>query len=282
MRTRYGKSTVPEIYRAHRSNPLPRIDVRGYLLLPLALPLLPALVLSLMRGRADHVLVELASLGLIGTAVWLVRRSARPELQTHAPDKARRLRWLGSGSLALACTICDRFLVGHGTGFSLLIGALTMLGAWLAWWPHAPTMQDEASTASKAVRQQLAQACAQVERLEALTRRIADPRLTDRLARITGEAREILLLLEADPNDVGKARRFLSVYLEGALQVCERYERTALQHGVTELEQDFTDVLDTIARVFAEQRARLLAHEVLDLDVQIEVLKRRLELEGIA
>lgn len=274
---------MPEIYRPARSGGLPHIDVRAYLLLPLALPLVPAMVLSMMRGRADHLLAEIATLGLIGAAVWLMRRGLRPQLQAEAPASASRLRWFGSGALALACAVCDRFLIGHGTGFTLLVAALTMLGAWLAWWPVARGGNARrAPDAPKAVREQLAQARSQIERLEALSGRIDHPQLTGRLASIAGEAREVLHLLEADPGDVGKARRFLSVYLEGALQVCERYERTALQHGVTTLEHSFTEVLDTIAQAFAEQRQRLLAHEVLDLDVQIEVLKRRLELEGIA
>lgn len=260
---------------------MPRVDLRGYLLLPLALPLLPATVLSLARGRTDHVLAELATLGLIGAAVWLVRRGLRPQTLLEAPDSARRLRWMGSGALALGCAVCDRFLIGHSTGFSVLIAGLTLVGAWLAWWPHETTGAAD-STAPKAVRQQLAQARAQIERLDALAKRLRQLPLAERLNQIVGEARQILGLLEADPGDVSKARRFLSVYLEGALQVCERYENTALQHGVTALEENFTEVLDTIARVFAEQRERLLANDVLDLDVQIEVLKRRLELEGIS
>ncbi|MEM9387197.1 MAG: 5-bromo-4-chloroindolyl phosphate hydrolysis family protein [Pseudomonadota bacterium] len=272
---------MPEIYRSPRHAALPRVDLRGYLLLPLALPLVLATVLSLARGRTDQVLAELASLGLIGAAVWLVRRSLRPETLREAPDVARRARWLGSGALALGCAICHRLLIGHSTAFSLLIAGLALLGAWLAWWPHE-TADAGSRGAPRAARQQLARARGQIERLDELARRLRAPQLSTRLDRIVAESRQILRMLEEDPSDVSKARRFLSVYLDGALQVCERYEKTALQHGVTELEENFTEVLDTIARAFAEQRERLLANDVLDLDVQIEVLKRRLELEGIS
>jgi len=40
-------------------------------------------------------------------------------------------------------------------------------------------------------------------------------------------------------------------------------------------------VLVTIEQVFGEQQQKLLENDVLDLDVQIEVLKTQLEREGV-
>ncbi|MEO0973137.1 MAG: 5-bromo-4-chloroindolyl phosphate hydrolysis family protein [Pseudomonadota bacterium] len=273
---------MPEIYRPPRPSMPASLDLRGYLLLPLALPLVPAFVLSLLRGRADHVLAELLTLALILSAVWAVRRALRPELRHERAGEARRLRWLGAGALALACAICDRFLVSHGTLFSVIIAALTGVGAWLAWWPHEAAGPSAATTLPKTAQRQLAQARTQISGLEDLARRVQQPALTAQLEAISAEASEIVAMLEAEPRDVAKTRRFLSVYLQGALQVGERYERTALKHGVTSLEQNFVEVLETIQQAFREQRERLIANDVLDLDVQIEVLRRRLELEGIA
>jgi hypothetical protein len=56
----------------------------------------------------------------------------------------------------------------------------------------------------------------------------------------------------------------------------------AHRHGdAPELTQRFRNVLITIEEQFRRQRERLRKADVLDLDVQIEVLKKQLEQEGI-
>jgi hypothetical protein len=77
-----------------------------------------------------------------------------------------------------------------------------------------------------------------------------------------------------------RARRFLTVFLEGAEQVSDGYARTHRYSDSAELEQSFRTVLITIEDQFKSQRARLRQADVLDLDVQIEVLKKQLAQEG--
>ena len=94
--------------------------------------------------------------------------------------------------------------------------------------------------------------------------------------------RQTAWLVEENPRDLRRARKFLNVYLTGAQRVSEGYARTHRRAGSEELESDFRDVLSTIENVFEEQRRKLLAKDALDVDVQIEVLARQLEREGVA
>jgi len=71
------------------------------------------------------------------------------------------------------------------------------------------------------------------------------------------------------------------VYLEGAQRVSEGYARTHSKLESGELEDNFRRVLDSIEQVFAQQQARLLEDDALDLDVQIEVLQKQLQQEGV-
>ena len=74
----------------------------------------------------------------------------------------------------------------------------------------------------------------------------------------------------------------MNVYLDSALRVSESYARTHVQAPSAELETRFRNVLVTIEQVFGEQQRKLLENDVLDLDVQIEVLKTQLEREGVS
>jgi hypothetical protein len=102
-----------------------------------------------------------------------------------------------------------------------------------------------------------------------------------RLTRIAGQGRGMLEQIAARPSDLRRARRFLTVFLEGTEQVSDGYVRTHHHADSPELEQSFRNVLVNIEDQFIRQRERLRQADVLDLDVQIEVLKKQLEQEGI-
>lgn len=88
-------------------------------------------------------------------------------------------------------------------------------------------------------------------------------------------------MLEQDPRDLRRARKFLNVYLDGARQVTQGYAKTHGRMTTPELEDSFRRVLTTIEEVFAEQQQKLLEADVTDLDVQIEVLTTQLKREGV-
>ena len=91
----------------------------------------------------------------------------------------------------------------------------------------------------------------------------------------------MLALIEKDPRDIRRARKFLKVYLEGAEQVTERFAALEKEPLSPEIEHRFRTLLVDMENVFAEQHQKLLENDILDLDVQIEVLTARLRREGV-
>ena len=94
-------------------------------------------------------------------------------------------------------------------------------------------------------------------------------------------AGDILKLLEEDPRDLRRARKFLNVYLDGAQKVTEGYAKTHARVAAPDLDDNFRRVLVTIEEVFQEQQQKLLETDITDLDVQIEVLATQLKREGV-
>lgn len=100
----------------------------------------------------------------------------------------------------------------------------------------------------------------------------------DAVARIITDVRE-------DPKDLRGARKFLNYYLDASINVVERYvdlrkrevstdeARSALLRAETSLE--------TIRSAYAHQLQVLLENDVMDLDTELEVLERTIELEGL-
>jgi len=132
------------------------------------------------------------------------------------------------------------------------------------------------------VRTALQRAEGRVLAIELAAEGIGNAELEARLRRIASLGRGILALIAERPTELARARKFLNVYLEGAERVASRYVRTHRLSRSGVLESSFRNILAEIEAVFERQRKQLLAHDIDDLDVQIEVLRKQLEREGLS
>jgi hypothetical protein len=183
----------------------------------------------------------------------------------------------GVGILACGCSapppiVAAGFAVGAFGGFAHRNGLEPPRAK------PAPASADGYSTSE--VEQAIDEAEAAIARIEAARAELGAGELGQRLDRIIDLARLTVARVDADPRHLRRARRFLRVYLDGTQQVCDGWART---HGrrPAELDERFRRVLVTIEDVFAAQREKLLADEVEDLDVQVEVLAHQLRREGV-
>ncbi len=123
------------------------------------------------------------------------------------------------------------------------------------------------------------------QRLDALDtagRQIANREFRQRLVSISLIVGKILRAIEDDPADLRRTRKFLNVYLDGAQKVALQYARAEAHDTSKEREHNFRTLLVDIENTCLEQHEKLLQHDALDLDVQIEVLSTRLRREGVA
>jgi 5-bromo-4-chloroindolyl phosphate hydrolysis protein len=132
---------------------------------------------------------------------------------------------------------------------------------------------------SLAVRRQLEDAYQRLRRIEAAARTITVREFCDRLDRITAIGHGILSQIERDPRDASRARRFLNLYLDSTERITTGYALTHRQVRDASLEQNFRQLLIEMETTFGEQHRKLLEHDIVSLDVDIEVLNARLRRE---
>jgi len=265
----------------------PRWSPRGFLLYILPLPLIPAAMIALMRGNVAVLLAEIGAMALLYGGASLVRQGIKRELD----EKRRFTRTLPLKSLGYLATVAGVFvvsslLVGQTIIFAAIVAALAGVGCLLAYGADAPAQRlvvaPGADYTAAEASAMLEEASKRVDGLERAAAAIRDGEITTRLRHIADLARAILADLAKDPRDLRRARKFLNIYLDSAMRVSESYARTHQQASNAELESRFRNVLVTIEQVFGEQQQKLLENDVLDLDVQIEVLKTQLEREGVS
>ncbi|MEO1190482.1 MAG: 5-bromo-4-chloroindolyl phosphate hydrolysis family protein [Pseudomonadota bacterium] len=108
--------------------------------------------------------------------------------------------------------------------------------------------------------------------------------LGQRIDRVVMLTDRIFERIREDPRDLRRARKFMNVYLDGAAQVAERLVRLQGndRDAAAEMAPRMVALLAAMERAAEELNQKLLANDTLDLDVQMEVLQRRLQNEGLS
>ncbi|MCF7983033.1 MAG: 5-bromo-4-chloroindolyl phosphate hydrolysis family protein [Thiohalocapsa sp.] len=258
------------------------------LLWVLSSPLLLSAVTALAAGRLQGFVGDAAAWGLVAGGALLTARGFADAEAGRERRFSRTLRLplknIGAAFVGAGTAVAALLGIGHTPAVSLAFGAVAVLGFHFAYGlePLVIGRRLEApDKESRAVADALADAERRLLNIDRAAAAIGNPELRQRLARIADQGRGMLDQIAARPSDLRRARRFLTVFLEGAEQVTDGYVRTHRYADSDELEQNFRNVLVTIEDQFARQRERLRQADVLDLDVQIEVLKKQLEQEGI-
>ena len=221
----------------------------AFLLFVLPTPVLIKGILAIFSGRILMLAWCLALYAVFIVGASLVKRG----LALEAEYKARR--------------IARASLLPYKTAGAIILGLATVA---TAWGVDGATVVAALETAR-----------AKLDRIENASKGIRNREFQSRIKSILGSAYLVLDEIENDPRDLRRARKFLNVYLDGAVEVTERYAATYEKTQSGTLEQGFSELLEDMEHVFKEQHDKLLQDDELDLDVQMDVLRQRLRREGV-
>ena len=275
------KNSAPRFIRAPMSP-------HGILLFVLPLPLFLVIAKNVFAGNFSDLLPSVVAAVLYFYGAWFVRRGTSIEREYNKrkvsiPPTLPR-KFLGSVLFGVASYLVANFVWNQDLLFSILIGIGAWFGVVLAYGTDPRKEKGIQGVIDGYTTQDviaaLEQAEAKIVDIEDARRAISNLSMKKHLHTITGQAREILGIIEEDPSDLRRARRFLNVYLDSAKRITTGYVK-ATKHGTTEeLDKNLEDLLIQMEQTFAEQKQHLIDNDQLDVDVQIEVLKTRLEKEG--
>jgi len=262
---------------------------RAMLLFILPLPLLVACLIALLAGRSFHAIAIAVAFGLAMGAAALVRKGLDIEHEAKRRKIVRRSSTLpyktfGASVLGVAIFTGALFGARYSILSSILVGVAAWFGCWLVYGRDPARGKGEYSAVgvtSEEVLEILNEADAKIAVIEDARSRIHNVELKDRLRDIVAGVREIMGIVEDDPADLRRARKFLRTYLDGAQRVTQGYADMHKYGDEGDLEDNFRSVLTTIETVIVEQKEKLRENNMTELDVQIEVLQLQLEKEGV-
>ena len=259
----------------------------------LPLPLLGKAFYELvLRGRFTGFVISLALFALFVFGAELMRRgivkswdfkARKVALAGGAPLKTMGAIVIGLATFATAFLAAEQSLPA-----AIAIGLGALLGLFLTYGVDARGAKGVAADAgisAEEVHEALTDARGRIGALEEAGKRLqgaAAYELRQKIRDVVAAAGKVLHLIEEDPRDLRRARKFLNVYLDSAKTVTENYVATSAKSHSPEMEAKFRAVLDDLKTTCEEQYKKLLENDTLDLDAQIEVLKVRLTREGLS
>lgn len=261
----------------------------GFLLYFFAALMLLVLIKSIGSGRTIDFLAATISFLTMLAGAWTVRKGLfyQAEAAARKWSRSTRVPWKVTGSILVAVStavaslyLADKSLVvSLGTGIGALAGCLLCYGIDPQY--SRPKGSGTYGLTAEQVIEALEEAEVKITNIEIASRGIREVELKERLNRIIAKARDILDIVEDDPRDLRRARKFMKVYLEGTEKVTQGYVKMHPNSQDAKLDDNFRNVLKTIEDVFDEQHDKLLENDMLDLDIQIEVLQAQLKHEGV-
>ncbi|MEL7347064.1 MAG: 5-bromo-4-chloroindolyl phosphate hydrolysis family protein [Pseudomonadota bacterium] len=259
-----------------------RPDPRARLMYILPAPLLVAAVTSVIGANLANTGFAIAGFAALVGSAWMANEGVKAERAYNARAVARRpaiprklLSAPMSGlGVAFAQMANSEPSVVTAVGFGLLAMAahLVTFGADPLRHKGIDLSDQEIDRVAGAIEE----ADTLLADIQGYARAIGDREISERLASLGDEVRGLLHRIAADPSDLGRARRYLSVHLVGAHEATRKYAEAHDQLKDPKLRADYVDLLEALEQSFARGRERMKSDERTGLEIEIEVLRERL------
>lgn len=243
------------------------------------------MLIPAFTGGPEALFKGLGATLLLLAAAWLTREGLLAEDAYAARTLARRP--------AIPRKLFASVLTGAGLGLGAAISqpefypalfALAGAALHLASFGPDPLRDKGAAGLDAFQTDRVARAVDEAERSLTEMRdailRAGDRTLEARVDAFASTARALFRTVENDPGDLTAARKYLSVYLAGARDATVKFADFYATTRDAPARADYLGLLDDLETNFASRTRSLLTNNRSDLDVEIGVLRERLQREG--
>jgi hypothetical protein len=255
-----------------------RVGARVNLLF--ALPFVFAFT-AFMQGPTGLAL-DLGAFATLILAAWLTREGELAHEAYDARSVARRPAFPRKGFAAVLTGVgigLGAFVPADGLAAPVILG---VIGAALHFASFGPDpMRDKGMEGIDRIdTDRVARAVDEAEKhitaMKDAVLRAGDRDLIAHVDRFAATARAMFRSVESDPRDLTSARKYLSVYLQGARDATVRFADLYSRKRDPQVRADYAALLDDLDTRFAQRTETLLGNDRTGLDIEIEVLRERL------
>ncbi|OOY10513.1 5-bromo-4-chloroindolyl phosphate hydrolysis family protein [Thioclava sp. F36-7] len=229
----------------------------------------------------------LGAFALIAGAAWTIREGLRAEFAYVARSSAKRPAFprkiLGSVAyglgLALGAQAPELGVIGAAG-----IGAIGTVVSLVAFGID-PLKDKGMDGVDEFQQERVARVVKEGEAYLAEMRKAITPSgervLITRVEQFATTARDLFRAVEEDPGDLAQARRYMTVYLEGARDATIKFADLWRNTRDQKARDDYAALLDDLEANFTARTRKMLEDGREGLEIEIDVLRDRLAREGV-
>lgn len=230
--------------------------------------------------------LSLLALGVLLLAAWLTRDGVVAQKEYAARRVARRPA-IPRKIFGSALTGIGLFIAGYSSGGlfdALIFGGLGVVLHGFAFGPDPlrdKGMEGIDQFQTERVARVVDKAEKHLEQISDAILRAKDRRIEERVTQFQAIVRKMVRTVEEDPRDLTAARKYLGVYLQGARDATVKFADLYARSKDDKARGDFEALLDDLEHNFTARTENMLLDDRSDLDIEIEVLRARLQRDGI-
>ncbi|MFK7941467.1 MAG: 5-bromo-4-chloroindolyl phosphate hydrolysis family protein [Paracoccaceae bacterium] len=289
-----GATPLPNKFRGRKAS---SVDVRSLAMFVLPTPLLFAAFGAMGSGSAFALVVLLLAYASLMLGAWLLREGQRAEAAFNERSIARPPafpRKLCAAGLAGTGIFLGQLYSSDAGGILAATGALIQAAVFAVIGAGAHVMafgidpmkaKGDMPNLSDAERKRVTDAIDKAEEklrtIEDLAHKMRDREIDDRVGKLNATVRDMIKIVEDDPRDMSRARRYLGLYLKGAMEASQKYADKHERLADPKLREDYLSLLSDLEEGFQKGKASLLVDDRAELEVKMEVLRERLDQENV-
>ncbi len=247
-----------------------------------------ALVFTSLNDGPVTLVAALIGGGVLTLAAWMLQEGLKAEAEFNARKVARRPA-VPRKMLASALTGIGAAIAAY-TGDSGIVGSalygVAALGLHVAAFGVDPMtdkrMEGIDTFQQDRVARVVDEAEAHLDVMKSQIMALSERRLTERVQDFQVIARRMIRTVEEDPRDLTGARKFLGVYLMGARDATVKFVDLYSRNKDADARASYEALLDDLEQNFAARTEKMMLDDRSDMDIEINVLRDRLQREGVS
>ncbi|MEO9779867.1 MAG: 5-bromo-4-chloroindolyl phosphate hydrolysis family protein [Sedimentitalea sp.] len=263
-----------------------RVDPAGARTNVLFIPAIPLVFMSLGDGALGLTLALVAA-AVLTLAAWLVREGLRAEAAYNSRKVSRRPafpRKMAASLLTGLGIAIAAYKSEPGLVAPILYGGVATVLHGFAF--GLDPLRDKGMEGIDTFQQDrvarvIEEAESRLSEMSDAVKRAGDRKIESRVDQFQVTARDLFRTVEEDPRDLTAARKYLTVYLQGARDATIKYADIYARSRDPQAREDYLALLDDLEQNFAARTRKMLLDDRSDLTVEIEVLRERLQREGV-
>jgi hypothetical protein len=250
--------------------------------------LLPLLVLfTAFFQPVSAMAVDLAGAAVILLSAWLTRDGVRAEDAFNERKVARRpaIPRKIFGSVLMGVGVALLIYGGNwNAAAGIVVGAIAgglHLGAFGVDPLKDKGLEGVDRNQTDRIARKIEEAEKVLDQMSDAIKRARDRQLETRVAAFEDTVRQMFRQVEADPRDLTQARRYIGVYLQGARNATVQFVDLYARGRDPQVRADYVAFLNDMETNFAKRTTAMLTDDRTNFDVEIEVLRDRLNRENL-